>query len=86
MGAKIKKMVCKNGYFWNPINCTFEKSEYLASIIDGLVIMRDEIIEATKNSSTKAVSTETILTKNTSTKTFPKLLPFNKFLYFTSSY
>ena len=37
--------------------------------------MRDEIIEATKNSSTKTVSTETILTKNTSTKTFPKKSP-----------
>ena len=61
--------------FLESYNCTFEKSEYLASIIDGLVIMRDEIIEATKNSSTKAVSTETILTKNTSTKTFPKKSP-----------
>ena len=67
--------MCKNGYFWNPINCTFEKTEYLTSIIDGLVIIRDEIIEATKNSSTKTVSTETILTKNTSTKTFPKKSP-----------
>ena len=35
-------------YIWNTATCSFEKGKHSGSIIDDLVIMRDEIINAAK--------------------------------------
>ena len=41
--------VCKNvyekGHIWNPATCSCESGKYLANIMDGSVIMFNEIIE-----------------------------------------
>ena len=36
--------LCEKDYIWNPATCSCENGKYLASIIDDLVIMCDEII------------------------------------------
>ena len=45
--CKCKKHhTCENDYIWNPVTCNYKNGKYLASIIDNLVIMCDEIIDA----------------------------------------
>ena len=39
--------MCENDYIWNPATCSCKNGKYLASAIDNLVIMCDEIIEET---------------------------------------
>ena len=40
-----KHNTCKKEYVWNPTTCICENRKYLASILDGSVIMCDEVIE-----------------------------------------
>ena len=59
--CKCKKHhTCENDYIWNPVTCNYKNGKYLASIIDNLVIMCDEIIDAEPNlydQETKTVTT-----------------------------
>ena len=40
-----KRHVCEKGYVWNPATCNCKNEKYLASIMDDLTIMCDEIID-----------------------------------------
>ena len=69
-----KHHICEKDYIWNPTTCSFKESKYSASIIDDLVIVCDEIIDA--DAETKSYDEET--------KTIPKNIIFGaNFLYFT---
>ena len=52
---KSNKNVCKVGFIWYSVTCSFENSRYVKSIIHNSVITCDEIIETTKRTLTKAV-------------------------------
>ena len=41
-----KYHVCEKEYIWNSAKCSCENGKYLASIMDGSVIMCNEIIES----------------------------------------
>ena len=43
-----KHRVCKKYYIWNSTTCSCKNGKYVASIIDDLAIMCDEIIVETK--------------------------------------
>ena len=60
--------VCENNYIWDPATCSFENDKHLKSIIDNSVIMCDEIIEKTKNTSIKTILTKSISMKINSKK------------------
>ena len=55
--------------------CSCENGKYLASVIDNLVNMCDEIVEETKTVLTKITLTKTVSTNSTSTN-FYILLAF----------
>ena len=57
--------VCKKWYFWNPARCSFENGKYAEIIIGDTVGISDEIIDATKSTSTQTVPTQTVPTKCT---------------------
>ena len=38
--------VCRKDYVWNPDTCNWANWKYLASILDGLLIIREEVIDA----------------------------------------
>ena len=44
--CEYKKHICEKDYIWNPATCSCKNGKYLASIVDDLVIMCDEIIDA----------------------------------------
>ena len=48
---------CGKDYIWNPGICSCENGKYLASVIDDLVIMYDEIMKKTKTIPIKTVPT-----------------------------
>ena len=54
--------ICEKDYIWNPATCSFENEKYLASKINGSVIMCGEITEETKtvptNSNEKNITCE----------------------------
>ena len=50
--CKCKTHIFEKGYIWNPATCSCEKSKYLASVIDDLVITSDEIVKVTKKAIT----------------------------------
>ena len=72
--------VSEKYHICNPSKCSCKKGKYLGSIIDHSVIMCDEVIETTKNVSTKIVHTKTIPTnfnlKSYKTENFNILLTF----------
>ena len=63
VGEKIRKSImrAKKDYISNPATCNYEKSKYLASIIDDSLITCDKIIDT--------VLSETVQTKSKLTKT-----------------
>ena len=48
---------CEKGYIWNLATCSCENGKYLASIMDDLAILCDEIIDAEANSKDKTKTT-----------------------------
>ena len=42
--------MCKKDYIWNPVTCSCDNGNYLASIIDGPRITCDEVIDAVAKS------------------------------------
>ena len=52
-----KHHMCEKDYIWNPAVCSCKSGKYLASIIDDLVIMCDEIIDADAEAMTNAEET-----------------------------
>ena len=51
-----KRHVCEKDCVWNPRTCSYEKENYLESIIDDSALPCDEIIES-NNEETKTVTT-----------------------------
>ena len=70
-----KNIMCsKKNFIWNPATCSYKNGKCVGSIIDGSVVICDEIIKETKTVS-KSTSTKAILTKCASTN-FCILLAF----------
>ena len=53
VNGSAKIIIYKKDYIWNPVTCSCENGKYLASTIDGSVIMCDEIIDAETKSYAK---------------------------------
>ena len=60
IGLEKKHHMCEKDYIWNPGVCSCKSGKYSASIIDDLVIMCDEIIDADAEAMTNAEETKTI--------------------------
>ena len=43
--CECQKHICEKDYIWNPPTCSCKNGKYLASIIDNLVIICDEITD-----------------------------------------
>ena len=68
VSVKIQKnMVCAKGFICNPSAYSCENSKYVGNFIDEPVFIWDEIRNTTKTVPTRFISTETALTKWTST-------------------
>ena len=51
-----KRHVCEKEYIWNPPTCSCKNGKYLASIMNDLAIMCDEVI-GSYNKETKTITT-----------------------------